>query len=82
MASSRPNKASYNTISTKQSCPLCAWQPQSHNLWACKCGYQWNTFKTRGLCPACNFKWSQTQCQSCKGWSDHNHWYGTPVEND
>lgn len=56
-------------------CPLCEWQPQPDDLWACQCGHHWHTFDTGGVCPACLHQWISTQCPTCHGWSAHSDWY-------
>jgi len=56
-------------------CPQCDWTPRARNLWACKCGHNWNTFDTRGLCPACGCQWEVTACFQCGAISPHLEWY-------
>jgi predicted amidophosphoribosyltransferase len=56
-------------------CPLCAWEPQQSDTWACTCGNEWHTFNTGGVCPACIHEWKSTECLSCHGWSAHSDWY-------
>lgn len=58
-------------------CPACRWRPTRHDTWACSpgCGEAFNTFITRGECPGCQRRWSQTQCNQCGTWSDHELWY-------
>jgi hypothetical protein len=56
-------------------CPKCAWQPERHHVWYCRCGHAWNTFETRGVCPACQYAWQWTACHRCHEWSPHLDWY-------
>jgi hypothetical protein len=59
-------------------CPLCGWEPQQHDLWACHpdgCGHAWNTFDTYGVCPNCHKQWEYTHCHRCAQWPPHDDWY-------
>ena len=56
-------------------CPGCKWTPRLKNVWACKCGHQWNTFQTRGPCPKCHYQWEITACLQCGVSSPHQDWY-------
>jgi rubrerythrin len=60
----------------KHRCPHCGWEPDADCEWYCdKCGCYWNTFETHGRCPTCNYLWTQTACDNCGEWSDHDDWY-------
>lgn len=59
-------------------CPVCQWQPSSHDRWSCNpngCGFVWNTFDTHGVCPSCSREWTMTSCLNCGVWSPHDDWY-------
>jgi hypothetical protein len=56
-------------------CPLCGWTPTAEDLWTCRCSHSWNTFDTGGVCPNCLYRWTNTQCLACQGWSPHSDWY-------
>jgi len=60
----------------KYRCPRCGWEPDAESEWYCdKCGSYWNTFETHGRCPTCNYLWTETACDNCGEWSDHDDWY-------
>jgi len=56
-------------------CPICEFEPGSHDRWMCSCMHVWNTFETMGRCPNCKKMWKETQCLACHRWSLHHKWY-------
>jgi len=87
-AKSDEKKSDFNRIR----CPLCKWQPNPQSRWYCVscdypeyfydgCGATWNTFATRGRCPGCSHRWRWTSCVRCAGWSRHEHWYESNLED-
>jgi hypothetical protein len=72
-----------NGSEAKYRCSHCGWEPDQAEEWYCdKCGCYWNTFQTDGRCPKCNHQWTQTACNNCGEWADHEDWYVETKQGD